>query len=243
MRVLIVAFYFPPAGGGGVQRTLKFCKFLPEHGVEVHVLTPYDPKWFARDEHLLEAIPATTTVHRCRFLGPRSTSHADALEGRSRLGRLGTEARYAYQRALIPDKATPWLATAVPAGIGVVRRHDIDVIMSTSPPGSTHLVAEAIATATRRPFVADFRDSWLDNPHRRYDKAGVRAKRAVESRMAASVGRRATALTAATGSIAQEIGHLHPVAATRCCRARCSNTWQRAARCWRRCHPTVPRPT
>jgi hypothetical protein len=63
MRVLIVAFYFPPAGGGGVQRTLKFCKFLPEHGVEVHVLTPYDPKWFARDEHLLEAIPATTTVH------------------------------------------------------------------------------------------------------------------------------------------------------------------------------------
>ena len=213
MRVLIVAFYFPPAGGGGVQRTLKFCKFLPEHGVEVHVLTPYDPKWFARDEHLLEAIPATTTVHRCRFLGPRSASRADALEGRSGLGRLGTEARFVYQRALIPDKAAPWLATAVPAGIGVVRRHDIDVIMSTSPPSSTHLVAEAIATATRRPFVADFRDSWLDNPHRRYDKAGVRAKRAVESRMAASVGRRATALTAATGSIAQEIGHLHPDAA------------------------------
>ena len=134
-------------------------------------------------------------------------------EGRSGLGRLGTEARFVYQRALIPDKAAPWLATAVPAGIGVVRRHDIDVIMSTSPPSSTHLVAEAIATATRRPFVADFRDSWLDNPHRRYDKAGVRAKRAVVSRMAASVGRRATALTAATGSIAQEIGHLHPDAA------------------------------
>ena len=74
MRVLIVAFYFPPAGGGGVQRTLKFCKFLPEHGVDVHVLTPHDSKWFDRDEHLLEAIPATTTVHRCRFLGPRSTS-------------------------------------------------------------------------------------------------------------------------------------------------------------------------
>ena len=42
MRVLIVAFYFPPAGGGGVQRTLKFCKFLPDHGVDVHVLTPYE---------------------------------------------------------------------------------------------------------------------------------------------------------------------------------------------------------
>ena len=152
-------------------------------------------------------------MHRCRFLGPRSTSRADALEGRSGLGRLGTEARFVYQRALIPDKAAPWLATAVPAGIRVVRRHDIDVIMSTSPPSSTHLVAEAIATATRRPFVADFRDSWLDNPHRRYDKAGVRAKRAVVSRMARSVGRRGAALTAATGSIAQEIGRLHPDAA------------------------------
>jgi glycosyltransferase involved in cell wall biosynthesis len=213
MRLLIVAFYFPPAGGGGVQRTLKFCKFLPEHGVEVHVLAPDDPKWFARDEQLLASIPATTTVHRCRFLGPRASSRADALHGRGGLGRIGVEARFAFQRALIPDKATPWLATAVPAGIRVVRRHGIDVVMSTSPPSSVHLVAEAIATATGRPFVADFRDSWLDNPHRRYDKAGVRAKRAVISRMARSVGRRSAALTAATGSIAQEVGRMHPAAA------------------------------
>ena len=215
MRVLIVAFYFPPAGGGGVQRTLKFCKFLPDHGVEVHVLTPDDPKWFARDELLLESVPATTTVHRCRFLGPRATSRAEALRGRSRLGRAAVEARYAYQRMLIPDKATPWLATAVPAGIGIVRREGIDVIMSTSPPSSTHLVAEAIAAATRRPFVADFRDSWLDNPHRSYDKAGVRAKRAIVSRLASSVGRRSAALVAATGTIAQELATMHPRAAAK----------------------------
>ena len=82
MRVLFVAFYFPPAGGGGVQRTLKFCKFLPEHGIDVHVLTPDDPKWFARDDGLLGSVPDATTVHRCRFLGPRATSHADALRGR-----------------------------------------------------------------------------------------------------------------------------------------------------------------
>jgi glycosyltransferase involved in cell wall biosynthesis len=73
-----------------------------------------------------------------------------------------------------------------------------------------HLVAEAIAAATRRPFVADFRDSWLDNPHRRYEKSGVRAKRAVLARMARSVAGRASAMTAATGSIAQELGGLHP---------------------------------
>jgi glycosyltransferase involved in cell wall biosynthesis len=213
MRLLIVAFYFPPTGGGGVQRTLKFCKFLPEFGVDVHVLTPEDSKWFARDDRLLEAVPPATTVHRCRFLGPRSSFRSDALRGRGRLGRLGVEARYAYQRGLLPDKAAPWMATALPAGVGIVRRERIDVVMSTSPPSSAHLVAEAIATATRRPLVADFRDSWLDNPHRRYEKAGVRAKRAVIARMAGSVGRRSSALVAATGSIAQELGRLHQSAA------------------------------
>src|SRR5436190_15739595 len=108
MRLLIVAFYFPPTGGGGVQRTLKFCKFLPEFGVDVHVLAPEDSKWFARDERLLESVPESTTVHRCRFIGPRSSFRTDALRGRSGLARIGVEARYAYQRALLPDKATPW---------------------------------------------------------------------------------------------------------------------------------------
>jgi glycosyltransferase involved in cell wall biosynthesis len=213
MRLLIVAFYFPPTGGGGVQRTLKFCKFLPEFGVDVHVLAPEDSKWFARDERLLKSVPESTTVHRCRFVGPRSSFRSDALRGRNGLGRIGVEARYAYQRALIPDKATPWMATALPAGIGIVRRERIDVVMSTSPPTSAHLVAEAIATATRRPFVADFRDSWLDNPHRRYERAGVRAKRSVIARMASSVGRRSAGLVAATGTIAQELGRMHPSAA------------------------------
>lgn len=213
MRLLLVAFYFPPAGGGGVQRTLKFCKFLPEMGVEVHVLAPDDPKWLARDEDLLAAVPPGTTVHRARFLGPRASLLDEKRRGRRGVGRLSVEARYAYERALLPDKVAPWIATAAPAGSRIVRREGIDVIMSTSPPGSVHLVAEAIAAATRRPFVADFRDSWLDNPHRTYDRASVRAKRRIVARMARSVVVRASALTAATGSIAQELAGIHPSAA------------------------------
>ena len=212
MRILLVAFYFPPAGGGGVQRTLKFCKFLPDHGIDVHVLTPEDPKWFATDEGLLDAVPASTVVHRVPFLGPRAASRADALHGVSGIGRLGVEARFAFERMLVPDKAAPWLATAVPAGIRVVRRERIDVIVSTSPPTSPHLVAEAIAAATGTPLVADFRDSVLDNPHRSYEKAGVRAKRAVTRRMVRSVAGRAAALTTATGAIAEEVAGVHPSA-------------------------------
>jgi len=215
MRLLLVAFYFPPAGGGGVQRTLKFCRHLADLSVEVHVLAPSDPKWFARDEPLLEQIPETTHVHRSRFVGPAASFRADAVDGRSGLARVGAEIRYTSSLMLVPDKALPWALTAVPAGIRIVRDHRIDVIMSTSPPASVHLVAEAIALATRRPFVADFRDSWLDNPHRTYDRMSVRAKRAINTRMARSVGRRSSALVAATGAIAQELGRLAPTAAAK----------------------------
>ena len=114
MRLLLIAFYFPPAGGGGVQRTLKFCRDLPDLGVDVDVLAPSDPKWFALDEPLLEAIPARTTVHRARFLGPRSSFRGEALRRAHGLRQAAVHARYAYERALVPDKAVPWAATAAP---------------------------------------------------------------------------------------------------------------------------------
>ena len=126
MRLLLIAFYFPPAGGGGVQRTLKFCRHLPEFGVDVDVLAPSDPKWFAVDEPLLAEIPAATTVHRTRFLGPRSSFRGDALRDARGLRRAAVQARYAYERALIPDKAAPWAATAVPAAVRIVRSRGID---------------------------------------------------------------------------------------------------------------------
>jgi glycosyltransferase involved in cell wall biosynthesis len=210
VRLLLIAFYFPPAGGGGVQRTLKFCRDLPEFGVEVDVLAPSDPKWFALDEPLMAAIPAGTTVHRSRFLGPRSSFRGDALRGAHGLRRAAVHARYAYERALIPDKALPWFATALPAAIEIVRRRRIDVIMTTSPPPSVHLIGAAVAGATSTPWVADLRDSWLNHPHRRYESRGVRAKRVVERRMARLVARRADALVAVTETIAAEIRELHP---------------------------------
>jgi glycosyltransferase involved in cell wall biosynthesis len=215
VRLLLIAFYFPPAGGGGVQRTLKFCRHLPEFGVDVDVLAPSDPKWFAIDEPLLAEIPAATTVHRTRFIGPASSFRGDALHGSRGWRRAAVHARYAYERALIPDKAAPWAATAVPAAVRIVRRRRIDAIMTTSPPPSVHLIGAAVATATSRPWVADLRDSWLAHPHRRYESRGVRAKRAVERTMARTVARRASALVAVTEAIAAELGALDPGAAAK----------------------------
>ena len=75
MRVLIVSFYFPPAGGGGVQRVLKLCRHLPELGIDVDVLAPDDPKWSAVDPGLAADIPdqtcEATAQSRTRFFGHR----------------------------------------------------------------------------------------------------------------------------------------------------------------------------
>jgi glycosyltransferase involved in cell wall biosynthesis len=213
VRLLLIAFYFPPAGGGGVQRTLKFCRDLPDLGVDVDVLAPSDPKWFALDEPLLAAIPAQTTVHRTRFLGPRSSLRGEVLRNAHGLRRAAVHARYAYERALVPDKAVPWSATAVPAAVRIVRRRRIDAIMTTSPPTSVHLIGAAVAAATSKPWVADLRDSWLAHPHRAYERRGVRAKRALDRRLARTVTRRATALVTVTDAIAAELAGLDPAAA------------------------------
>src|SRR5438067_1311095 len=77
MKVLLVTMYFPPAGGGGVQRPLKFATHLPSFGIETHVLAPDDPKWVHRDD---EATPPTQAwVHRVRYHGPRGRIPSEEL--------------------------------------------------------------------------------------------------------------------------------------------------------------------
>jgi glycosyltransferase involved in cell wall biosynthesis len=212
MRVLLIAFYFPPAGGGGVQRALKFCRYLPEFGVDVDVLAPEDPKWLAVDRPLLEEIPETTVVHRVPFHGPRAAYRGEALRGTSGLLRLAVEARFLWPRLLVPDKAVPWFLNAVPAATRIVRSRGIDAIVTTSPPNSLHLIGAAVAARTGVPWVADFRDPWLENIHRLNDNAGLRLKAAANRRMAQVVAGRATRLVAVTDAIADELAGMHPSA-------------------------------
>jgi glycosyltransferase involved in cell wall biosynthesis len=211
MRVLIVAFYFPPAGGGGVQRVLKLCRHLPELGIEVDVLAPDDPKWGAVDPGLAAEIPAATTVHRARYRGP---SHAETpaarLAAAHGFGGLGVRAALLGRRVLLPDPEIAWFPDALRAGTRIVRERGIDVVLSSSPPNSAHVIAAAIARRTGVPLVADFRDSWLANPHRRYERRSVRAKRSVEARIARRALRRVAAISAVTPSIAEEAAELAP---------------------------------
>jgi hypothetical protein len=86
VKVLLVTMYFPPAGGGGVQRPLKFATHLPELGIETHVLAPDDPKWIHRDEDLPP--PTLAWVHRARYVGPVGRKPAEELHGTTGLARV-----------------------------------------------------------------------------------------------------------------------------------------------------------
>jgi len=211
LRVLIVSYYFPPAGGGGVQRVLKLCKHLPELGWDVDVLAPDDPKWVAHDPGLAAEVPAATTVHRARYRGPSDErSAADTLVGTAGLRRLATRAAVLGRSLLLPDPRVVWVPDAAAVAARVVRERAIDVVLTTSPPTSVHMVGSAVARRTGIPWVADLRDSWLANPHRRYERRSVRLKRGALERLARRTLRRVTALSAVTDVIGAEAQALAP---------------------------------
>jgi glycosyltransferase involved in cell wall biosynthesis len=211
VRVLIVTFYFPPAGGGGVQRVLKLCRHLPALGVEVDVLAPDDPKFEAHDPELAAAIPADTTVHRAPYRGPsQEVSPAARLAAAHGLRRVGVRTAILGRGLLLPDPEVAWVPAATRAARRIVKERGIDVVLTTSPPSSVHLVGSALRRSGDVRWVADLRDSWLANPHRRYEKRSVRAKRSVEERLARRILRRVDAVAAVTQFIADEARALVP---------------------------------
>ena len=208
MKVLLVTMYFPPAGGGGVQRPLKFATHLPALGIETHVLAPDDAKWIHSDPEL--APPTQAWIHRARYLGPRARKLADDLHGQRGLERLSTQARSLSRRVLVPDENVAWNLTAIPAAVRIARAEGIDVVITTSPPNSVHLIGAAVKRATGARWVADLRDSVAAHPHRRVERAAVRAKEKVSASLARLVARQADVIVAASGAIAEEAQTLDP---------------------------------
>jgi glycosyltransferase involved in cell wall biosynthesis len=208
VKVLIVTMYFPPAGGGGVQRPLKLAQYLPPLGIETHVLAPDDPKWVHRDPEL--RIPTQAWVHRARYVGPKARKPAEELHGTDGLARALVHARTVSRRLLIPDASVTWNLTAIPAAIRIARREGIDAVITTSPPGSVHFVGAAVKRATGARWLADLRDPLIANQHRRADTAATRAKQAANSGLAKLVARSADAISCVSDAIADEVRALEP---------------------------------
>ena len=155
-NVLVIAYFFPPLGGAGVQRVLKFVKYLPENGYKPIVVTTRSHDYPARDPSLQAEVPADTPI--LRAADPRLL----------RWGALGLDyLGLARLRALAawPDEAAAWIPAATVCALRAVARHRPAVIFSSAPPFSAHLVAWITARITGLPWVADFRDEFSANPH------------------------------------------------------------------------------
>ena len=208
MKLLLVTLYFPPAGGGGVQRPLKFASHLPALGIETHVLAPDDPKWVHEDADL--PLPTQAWVHRARYVGPSGRRIADELHGRGGVDLALRRASTLGRRLLLPDENVSWNATAIPKAISLVRREGIDAVLTTSPPGSVHLIGAAVQRATGARWVADLRDSLALHAHRSSDGVGARAKQKARAGIAHLVARRADAIVTAAEAISVETRGLSP---------------------------------
>ncbi|KAA3658784.1 MAG: glycosyltransferase [Calditrichaeota bacterium] len=142
-KVLILSYHFPPEGGVAVQRVLKFVKYLPMFGYQPIVLTALHPiKKF--DPDALRGVPAQLKIYKTRDLPAY----------------MPGEIRKVMRKKCVPDKHIFWKWTAVRKGIQLVKKHNIQLVFSTSPPHSVQLIAQEIAQRTNIKHVADFRDEW-----------------------------------------------------------------------------------
>ena len=149
-HALFVIFHFPPeASSSGVLRSLKYARFLEDYGWRVTVITPDASAYSVVDPTLEAQLPASCRVVRTKFL---NTKRHLAIAGR-------------YPALLaVPDTWIGWLPWAVAGGRRVFESDPFDLVYSTSPHATAHLIARRLARKTGRPWVTDFRDPWFEEP-------------------------------------------------------------------------------
>jgi glycosyltransferase involved in cell wall biosynthesis len=182
-RVLVVHYTFPPLGGGGVPRVLKFVKYLPQLGWDVTVLTcrATSTTYEVRDETMLAEVPPGVRVVRAPEVP------VGAVRRRLRNPLLRLRVPEAEHFVGWPDQMSGWVPGAIAAAARVVREWHPSVVFSSSFPYSAHLVGLAAARIGRVPWVADFRDEWTLNPQgtslpRPLPQINARAERALVRR-------------------------------------------------------------
>jgi len=165
-KILMIINFFPPAGGGGVYRPLSFVKYLSRLSWQVTVVTPQPGEFWISDPELEAEVPPDVRVVRTaslsgfRFLravrrGRGTPASRRSSRGFGMLRRLG-------EFLLVPDTYRGWIPFASKAAEGLCRGERFDVVYSTSPPDSSHLAALPVAREFRIPWVADFRDPWIN---------------------------------------------------------------------------------
>lgn len=173
-RVLIITYYWPPSGGAGVQRWLKFVKYLPEFGWQPVVYTPENPEVPAEDISLLDEIPKQTKVIKTRIWEPYS--YYKKFVGRKKNDKIKTGflsesktppltekiSTWIRGNLFIPDARKYWISPSVKFLSNFLGQNPVDAIISTGPPHSMHMIALHVNKLLHIPWLADFRDPWTN---------------------------------------------------------------------------------
>jgi len=167
LRILIVSYYWPPSGGSGVQRWLKFTKFLDKAGHDIHVVTPLNPAFELKDETLQKDISSNISVHKLPIWEPtmlfgkkkRKELSSNKL-GDDNFGITKRLTSWIRGNLLIPDGRLFWVRPATKYILRLLSQNSFDAIITTGPPHSMHLIGLNIKKNRNLKWIADFRDSW-----------------------------------------------------------------------------------
>ena len=171
-KVLIITYYWPPTGGAGVQRWLKFSKYFRQFGWEPIIYTPSNPDFPINDDTLLKDIPDNLTVLKTQITEPydiyrkimRKKKTETVNQGFLSEGKENTLLQSAMiwirGNFFIPDARKFWIKPSITYLSDYIQKNKIDAIISTGPPHSMHLIAMALKQKFNIPWLADFRDPW-----------------------------------------------------------------------------------
>ena len=214
-RVLIITYYWPPAGGAGVQRWLKFVKYLPGFGWDPVVYTAENGEFPVLDHSLEKDIPPGTTIIRKKifepylfykkFIGqkPEEKISAGFLSQSDKPPQKEKIARWIRGNLFIPDARKFWIRPSIRFLTKYLQENPVDVMVSTGPPHSMHLIGLGLKKKLNIPWITDFRDPWTNIDF--YDELQL-TKRADKKhrRLEEKVLRSADAVVAVTRSMQEE---------------------------------------
>ncbi|UMB61657.1 glycosyl transferase family 1 [Lutibacter sp. A80] len=169
MKVLIITYYWPPAGGSGVQRWLKFVKYFRDFDVEPIVYTVENPKYPILDESLQSDVPKNIEVLKqpifepnsiLSFFGKKKSESAGFLNQKPTF--FGRILQYIRANYFIPDARKFWIKPSVKYLKKYISTHKVDAIITTGPPHSMHLIGLKLKQQLGVKWIADFRDPWTE---------------------------------------------------------------------------------
>ncbi|WP_374957930.1 glycosyltransferase [Gilvibacter sp.] len=168
-KVLVITYYWPPAGGPGVQRWLKFCTYLPEFGIKPTVYTPENPSYPIVDEALVKEVPVDLEILRHPIWEPYAIGKRVGKDATQTLSKgiidedpslLKKFLLFVRGNFFIPDARKAWVKPSVKFLKRHLEENSYDTVITTGPPHSVHLIGLQLQKELGIPWVADFRDPW-----------------------------------------------------------------------------------